>query len=108
VLTFEYSITRLVEHFCKAIAHWAMRSVDERMESGGGWRYVTSEMSRGISGCKPVIVKYGEQAMHSRTVTLSAQKTECAPTDHLVWSLSMALKRDCRTLKCALSTRPFA
>jgi hypothetical protein len=83
-----------------------MRSV-ERMESGGGWRYVASEMLRGISGCEPVIAKYGEQPMHLRTVTLSAQNTECAPTDHLVWSPSTALKRDCQMLKCALLTSLF-
>jgi hypothetical protein len=77
-------MARSVEHFCEAIARRAMRSVDKRMESGGGWRYVTSEMSRGISRCEPVIAKYGEQPMHLRTVTLSAQNMECAPTDHLV------------------------
>jgi hypothetical protein len=54
---------RSVEHFCKVIACRAIRLVDERIESGGGWRYVASEMSRGISGCKPVIAKYGEQPM---------------------------------------------
>jgi hypothetical protein len=31
--------------------------VEERMESGGGWRYVASEMSRGMRGCDPVTVK---------------------------------------------------
>jgi hypothetical protein len=90
------------------IAHWAMRSVNERIELGGGWRYVASEMSSRISRCEPVIAKYGEQPMHLQTVTLSAQNTECVPTDHLVWSPSMALKRDCQMSKCALLMRPFA
>jgi hypothetical protein len=31
--------------------------VEERTDSGGGWRYVALEMLRGIRGCNPVTAK---------------------------------------------------
>jgi hypothetical protein len=41
-----------------------MRSVDDKREVGGGWRYAALNISSGISGCDPVTANYGEQPMH--------------------------------------------
>jgi hypothetical protein len=38
------------ERFCKVMARWDMRSVDDIMDVGGGWRYVASAMSKGSMG----------------------------------------------------------
>jgi hypothetical protein len=40
----------LAECFCKAMARWEMRSVDDITDVGGGWRYVASTMSKGNMG----------------------------------------------------------
>jgi len=48
--TLECSSARCDFHFCKAIAHQAIRSVVERTESGGGCIYDASTMSNGRSG----------------------------------------------------------
>jgi hypothetical protein len=69
------------------------------MESGGGRRYVASEMSNGRRGCDPVAAKYGEQPIRLRTVTRSAQNTVWAHCDHRFSSPSAALTSDCLTSK---------
>ena len=84
----------------------AMRSVVDRVASGGGSRYVASTMSSGINGCVPVAAKYGEHPKRRLVVILSAQNTAYATWLHLLWSPSAALYNDCRTSKCGRSMRP--
>ena len=40
--------------FCNACARLAIKSVTESTDSGRGFRYVASTVSRGINGCVPV------------------------------------------------------
>ena len=60
----------------------AIKSVVDRNVSGGGTKYDDSMMSRGSSGCVPVMVKYGDTPIRRRTVTCSAQNTVLSALDH--------------------------
>jgi hypothetical protein len=53
----------------------------DKIELGGGMRYVASRKLRGSSGCAPVVVKYGERPIRLLFVTLSAQMTEYVTGD---------------------------
>ena len=75
------------------LARLAIKSVVERIESGGGLRYVASMMSRGINGCVPVMIKYGETPKRFQIVMRSAQKTEYSDWNHFDSTPSAALIR---------------
>ncbi|CAK5266999.1 unnamed protein product [Mycena citricolor] len=55
--TREWSAARSSRRFWRAIARRVMSSVVESTDSGGGSRYVASDMSSGRRGCVPVTAK---------------------------------------------------
>jgi hypothetical protein len=81
-ITCDCNLCRSACRFCNAIAQNVIKSVVDRVEVGGGTRYVASLMSNGSIGCVPVAVKYGEQPICLRIVMRLAQNTEYVACDH--------------------------
>ena len=90
------------------LIHNANSSLVDMPGSNPVTRKVDSVKSKGSRGSVPCSIKYGENPVTRLTVTLSANTASGTLSGHFLKSPLQDLMMASRSMKCPLSTTPFA